>query len=44
MPNALLTISHGHYERFLDCCQNNLVFCQGIERKYSEEFAIPGSP
>jgi hypothetical protein len=21
----------------------NLVFCQGIERKYSEEFAIPGS-
>lgn len=42
MPNALLTISQVTRE-LLDCYANNLVFCQGIERKYSEEFAIPGS-
>lgn len=42
MPNALLTISQVTRE-LLECMRNNLVFCQGIERKYSQEFAIPGS-
>lgn len=43
MPtNALLTIGMVTRE-LLECFRNNLVFCQGIERKYSEEFAIPGS-
>ena len=43
MPsNSLLTIGMVTRE-LLPCMRNNLVFCQGIERKYSEEFAIPGS-
>jgi P22 coat protein - gene protein 5 len=27
----------------LDCFENNLVFCKGIMRQYSSEFAVPGN-
>jgi P22 coat protein - gene protein 5 len=27
----------------LDCFENNLVFCKGVMRQYSAEFAIPGN-
>jgi len=42
MPNTLLTIGQITYE-LLDCFENNLVFCKGIMRQYSSEYAIPGS-
>jgi P22 coat protein - gene protein 5 len=42
MPNTLLTIGEITYE-LLDCFENNLVFCKGIMRKYSSEFAVPGN-
>jgi hypothetical protein len=42
MPNTLLTIGAITYE-LLDCFENNLVFCKGIMRQYSSEFAQPGN-
>lgn len=43
MPtNTMLTIGQITSE-MLDCFSNNLVFCQGILREYSSEFAQPGS-
>jgi len=40
--NTLLTIGAITYE-LLDCFDNNLVFCKGIMRQYSSEFAVPGN-
>ena len=40
--NTLLTIGAITYE-LLDCFENNLVFCKGIMRQYSSEFAVPGN-
>jgi hypothetical protein len=42
MPNITLTIGMITRE-LLECAMNNMVFCKGILRKYSSEFAEPGN-